>query len=56
MAQLRGMAWFHDEVQDEFGVDLHAMVGAARATANFKIAVTWWRTQPSSGPLSGAIC
>ena len=37
-----------DEVQVEFGLDLHAEVGAFIAAANFKTAVTWRRTQPSS--------
>jgi len=39
-------------VQVEFGLDLHAEAGAfiaaASATANFKIAMTWRRTEPSS--------
>jgi hypothetical protein len=37
-----------DEVQVEFGLDLHAEVGAFIAAANFKTAITWRRTQPSS--------
>jgi hypothetical protein len=41
-----------DEVHIEFGLDLSAKVGAfiasASATANFKIAMTWRRTEPSS--------
>jgi hypothetical protein len=37
-----------DEVQVEFGLDLHAEVGAFIAAANFKTAMTWRRTQPPS--------
>ena len=37
-----------DEVQVEFGLDLHAEVGAIIAAANFKTAMTWRRTQPPS--------
>ena len=42
------MAQAPDEVQVEFGLDLHAEVGAFIAAANFKTAMTWRRTQPSS--------
>jgi len=45
ITRLRGMAQTPDEVQVEFGLDLHAEAGAfiaaASATANFKIAMTW---------------
>jgi hypothetical protein len=34
-----------DEVQVEFGLDLHAEVGAFIAAANFKTTITWRRTQ-----------
>jgi hypothetical protein len=37
-----------DEVQVEFGLDLHAEVGAFIAAANFKTAIAWRRTQLSS--------
>lgn len=46
------MAQTPDEVRVEFGLDLHAeadaFIAAALATANFKIAMTWRRTEPSS--------
>ena len=49
ITRLRGMAQTPDEVQVEFGLDLHAEAGAfiaaASATANFKIAMTWRRTE-----------
>jgi uncharacterized protein (DUF1786 family) len=52
ITRLRGMTQAPDEVQIEFGLDLHAEAGAfiaaASATANFKIAMTWRRTEPSS--------
>lgn len=52
ITRLCGMAQPPDEMQVEFGVDLHAEAGAfiaaASATANFKIAMTWRRTEPSS--------
>jgi hypothetical protein len=52
ITRLRGMAQAPDEVRIEFGLDLSAEVGAfiaaASATANFKIAMTWRRTEPSS--------
>lgn len=52
ITRLRGMAQAPDEVQVEFGLDLHAEAGAfiaaASATANFKIAMTWRR--PSHHP------
>ena len=45
ITRLRGMAQAPDEVQVEFGLDLHAEAGAfiaaASATANFKIVMTW---------------
>ncbi len=51
ITRLRGMAQAPDEVQVEFGLDLHAEAGAfiaaASAAANFKIAMTWRRTQPT---------
>jgi Trypsin-co-occurring domain 1 len=51
ITRLRGMAQTPDEVQVEFGLDLHAEAGAfiaaASATANFRIAMTWRRTDPS---------
>ena len=52
ITRLRGMAQAPDEVQVEFGLDLSAEAGAfiaaASATANFKIAMTWRRSEPSS--------
>ena len=52
ITRLRGMAQAPDEVQIEFGLDLHAEAGAfiaaASATANFKIAMTWRRSQPAA--------
>ncbi len=52
ITRLRGMTHSPDEVQVEFGLDLHAEAGAfiaaAGATANFKIAMTWRRIQPQS--------
>jgi len=53
ITRLRGMAQAPDEVQVEFGLDLNAeadafIIAAASATANFKIAMTWRRTEPSS--------
>jgi hypothetical protein len=52
ITQVRGMAQAPDEVQVEFGLDLHAEAGAfiaaASATANFRIAMTWRRAEPSS--------
>jgi NTP-dependent ternary system trypsin peptidase co-occuring protein len=52
ITRLRGMAQAPDEVQIEFGLDLHAEAGAfiaaAAAAANFKIPMTWRHTQPSS--------
>jgi len=48
ITRLRSMTQAPDEVQVEFGLDLHAEAGAfiaaASATANFKIAMTWRRT------------
>jgi hypothetical protein len=45
ISRLRRMSETPDEVQVEFGLDLHAEAGAfiaaAGATANFKIALTW---------------
>jgi hypothetical protein len=53
ITRLRGMAQAPDEVQVEFGLDLHAELGAfiaaASAAANFKIAMTWRRAEPSTG-------
>lgn len=53
ITRLRGMAQAPDEVQVEFGLDLHAEAGAfiaaASATANFKIAMTWRRGSASVG-------
>jgi len=52
ITRLHSMAQAPDEVQVEFGLDLHAEAGAfiaaASATANFKIAMTWRRADPSS--------
>ncbi len=52
ITRLHSMAQAPDEVQVEFGLDLHAEAGAfiaaASATANFKIAMTWRRAEPSS--------
>jgi hypothetical protein len=52
ITRLRGMAQAPDEVQVEFGLDLHAEAGAfiaaASATANFKIAMTWRRSQSAA--------
>ena len=51
ITQLRGMTQAPDEVQVEFGLDLHAEAGAfiaaAGATANFRISMTWRRAEPS---------
>ena len=48
ITRLRSMAQTPDEVQVEFGLDLHAEAGAfiaaAGATANFNIAMVWRRT------------
>ena len=53
ITRLRGMDQAPDEVQVEFGLDLHAEAGAfiaaASATANFKIVMTW---RQQSGPAS----
>lgn len=52
ITQLRGMTQAPDEVQVEFGLDLHAEAGAfiaaASAIANFRIAMTWRHAEPSS--------
>ena len=48
MARLRAMPEEPAEVHVEFGLDLHAEVGAfiaASTTANFTVALTWRRAQ-----------
>ncbi|MFI6371687.1 CU044_2847 family protein [Streptomyces sp. NPDC050546] len=50
VSHIQSAAQSPDEVQVEFGLNLHAEAGAfiaaASATANFTVTVTWHRAQP----------